>query len=164
MTVETWGGPPAEWNYLTFTKSPSALITTTTSREREQTRPPLGSHPQHHPQSVLSEQGRHSKGIWEAIGMAILHCLNKTGIQWKFGRRWKSPIWIVSQRQSICGMDMVITRPHFGPVKGVDDGGKQSLTVYHHWKRVLTAQEGRVRCAMHADRGRQSVRSHIDTL
>ena len=54
-------------------------------------------------------------------------------------------------------MDMVITRPHFGPVKGMEDGGKQSLTVYRHWKTVLNCTGGRVRCAMHADHRRQSV-------
>ena len=54
-------------------------------------------------------------------------------------------------------MDMVITRPHFDPVKGMEDGGKQSLTVYRHWKTVLNCTGGRVRCAMHADHRRQSV-------
>ena len=54
-------------------------------------------------------------------------------------------------------MDMVITQPHFCRVKGVIDGGKQSLTVYHHWKTVLNCTGGRVRCAMHADHRRQSV-------
>ena len=52
---------------------------------------------------------------------------------------------------------MVITRPHFDPVKGVIDGGKQILTVYRHWKTVLNCTGGRVRCAMHADHRRQSV-------
>ena len=50
-----------------------------------------------------------------------------------------------------------LTGPHFDPVKEMEGGGKQILTVYRHWKTVLNCTGGRVRCAMHADHRRQSV-------
>ena len=39
----------------------------------------------------------------------------------------------------------------------MDNGGRQSLTVWRHLEIALTAQEARARCAMYADHARQSV-------
>ena len=89
----------------------------------------------------------HSWIVWRVYTYLIPHCNRQIRLSYRGSQS-------VDLLES---MDMVITRPHFGRVKGLYDGGKQSLTVYHHWKTVLNCTGGRVRCAMHADHRRQSV-------
>ena len=87
---------------------------------------------------------------WKVMKIANLDCLKEAVNLRDYWRIW---IW-----------SYTVTGSHFDPVKEVYDGGKQSLTVYHHWNRVVTAQEVYFRCAMHADHGRKSVRSHIISI